>query len=59
MQYTVVRYNFYDEKEIKNYSEFIKKINELLSNGWEPIGGISFAQMPTGHTYYAQALIKK
>jgi len=48
MQYTVV--------ECRECSELIKKVNELLKQGWEPAGGMCYVST---YSNYLQALIKK
>ena len=52
MQYTVV--------EEHNRDELIKKVNELIQQGWQPLGGIAVSTVaPILRNYmYCQALIK-
>jgi len=40
--------------------EFTKKVNQLLTQGWEPAGGINIINNGGSNWYYyTQALIKK
>lgn len=38
--------------------EFKKRINEMIKDGWEPLGGISVAGNGTG-VLFTQAMIKR
>lgn len=60
MEYTVVNgyrssslYAEYEEREYYT-NLFIEKINEMISEGWEPIGGICYTD-----GVLMQAMIKK
>ena len=57
MQYTIVHIDF-DRSPVKTTANqkiiFVSKVNKLIEDGWEPIGGICFDNLS-----YTQAMIKK
>ena len=51
MEYKIV---WFDEKPVnEKVKEFEKMVNELIKNGWQPQGGISYY---SGHLF--QAMVK-
>lgn len=53
MEYTVVKE---DKRE-----ELIRKVSELIKQGWKPLGGVSFAVVApiAGMFIFCQAMIKE
>jgi len=64
MEYTVVKVealSVEDERD-KTLKEFTQKVSQLLSQGWEPAGGVSISEASEhgwSNFIFTQALIKK
>ena len=66
---TVKKYQVIQEQSVtlsdfSALSRFVKEVNEAISKGWEPIGGLSVTRVPfIGDTglgvMYTQAMVKR
>ena len=53
MEYTVIQLS--DRQQDLGIEDFITKVNAMIKEGWEPIGGIA-----SNHSYYFwQAMVRK
>ena len=51
----MVKFKEYHVVTESNYKRFIERINDLLTQGWEPTGGVVVNQGPS----YYQAMVKR
>lgn len=51
MRYTVV--------EAQSAGDLRRKVQELIDQGWEPLGGLSVATYAAGAWWYFQALVQR
>ena len=49
----------YKVVEKRGREDLEKEVNNLLSDGWEPVGGIDVFHAPNGVWWYFQAMIKR
>ena len=50
MKYVVV--------DAQSAAELQKKVQALIDQGWEPLGGVSIAYAAVGSMWYAQAVVR-
>ena len=59
-EYTVVCKEFYQQVNQRKLTEcgLLDEVNEMINNGWQPLGGLVIHQGYSGPTVACQAMVK-